>query len=338
MKEEVDGNIVVHGSAQLVQALVEDGLVDELRLMVFPVVLGAGKRLFGETSDSDRCGSPTRRRSATAGDARAGGGRGCLSAPRRAVERELRDRLGELVGHVRHRHVPGAAAGSAARRRGSAARSGAPGAGAGSVELAPEDQHRRVERREAARLGVEGVRKGGAKPGQFANSSVSSIRRPGLPPRRARTRGPARSVARDGVTHQRLRAGAFCASQRMAAQDTGAPLLLARVLEPGGRDRRDGVGPPAPRQLERDPAAERVAARCGRCRSRRAAISSSTASASASGVESTPAGTAAECPKPGMSTASTSKRSSSCGSIGLQPRQVWPIPWIRSSGSPDPPR
>jgi dihydrofolate reductase len=54
LRREVDGEIVVHGSAQLVQALVEDGLVDELRLMVFPVVLGAGKRLFGETSDKRR--------------------------------------------------------------------------------------------------------------------------------------------------------------------------------------------------------------------------------------------------------------------------------------------
>ena len=54
LKQEVDGEIVVHGSAQLVQALVDHGLVDELRLMVFPVVLGAGKRLFGETSDRRR--------------------------------------------------------------------------------------------------------------------------------------------------------------------------------------------------------------------------------------------------------------------------------------------
>ena len=51
IKEDVDGEIVVHGSPQLVQALLENDLVDEVRLMVFPVVLGTGKRLFGETSD-----------------------------------------------------------------------------------------------------------------------------------------------------------------------------------------------------------------------------------------------------------------------------------------------
>jgi dihydrofolate reductase len=51
LKERHDGNIVVHGSARLVQTLLELGLVDELRLMMFPVVLGDGKRLFGDTSD-----------------------------------------------------------------------------------------------------------------------------------------------------------------------------------------------------------------------------------------------------------------------------------------------
>jgi dihydrofolate reductase len=51
LKSEQEGDIVVHGSAQLVQALLEHDLVDELRLMVFPLVLGSGKRLFGETSD-----------------------------------------------------------------------------------------------------------------------------------------------------------------------------------------------------------------------------------------------------------------------------------------------
>jgi dihydrofolate reductase len=51
LKQQVDGDIVVHGSVQLVQALIEHDLVDELRLMVYPVVLGSGKRIFGETSD-----------------------------------------------------------------------------------------------------------------------------------------------------------------------------------------------------------------------------------------------------------------------------------------------
>ena len=51
LKEDVDGVILVAGSVQLVQALLELGLVDELRLMVFPVLLGEGKRLFGDFSD-----------------------------------------------------------------------------------------------------------------------------------------------------------------------------------------------------------------------------------------------------------------------------------------------
>jgi dihydrofolate reductase len=51
LRRELDGDVVVHGSARLVQTLLERDLVDELRLMVFPVVLGSGKRLFGETSE-----------------------------------------------------------------------------------------------------------------------------------------------------------------------------------------------------------------------------------------------------------------------------------------------
>jgi len=51
LKQEVDGDIAIHGSAKLVQTLLEHDLIDELRLMVFPVVLGSGKRLFGDTTD-----------------------------------------------------------------------------------------------------------------------------------------------------------------------------------------------------------------------------------------------------------------------------------------------
>jgi dihydrofolate reductase len=51
LKHELKGEIVVPASFQLVHTLMEHDLVDELRLKVFPVVLGAGKRLFGETSD-----------------------------------------------------------------------------------------------------------------------------------------------------------------------------------------------------------------------------------------------------------------------------------------------
>jgi dihydrofolate reductase len=50
LKDRYERDIVVHGSPQLAQALIEQGLVDELRLMTYPVIVGAGKRLFGDTT------------------------------------------------------------------------------------------------------------------------------------------------------------------------------------------------------------------------------------------------------------------------------------------------
>ena len=51
LKKELDGEIVVAGSIRLVRTLMDNDLVDELRLMIYPVLLGAGERLFGEISD-----------------------------------------------------------------------------------------------------------------------------------------------------------------------------------------------------------------------------------------------------------------------------------------------
>jgi dihydrofolate reductase len=51
LKREISGEILVYASYQLVHTLIEHDLVDEFRLVIFPVVLGAGERLFGETSD-----------------------------------------------------------------------------------------------------------------------------------------------------------------------------------------------------------------------------------------------------------------------------------------------
>jgi dihydrofolate reductase len=51
LKQQTEGEIVVYASRPLVHTLMEHDLIDELRLLVFPVALGAGERLFGETSD-----------------------------------------------------------------------------------------------------------------------------------------------------------------------------------------------------------------------------------------------------------------------------------------------
>ena len=52
LKEQPGGDIVIHGSAALVRSLLEHRVIDELRLMVFPIVLGTGNKLFGDTEDS----------------------------------------------------------------------------------------------------------------------------------------------------------------------------------------------------------------------------------------------------------------------------------------------
>jgi dihydrofolate reductase len=54
IKQQYDGDIVVHGSPQLAQTLIEHDLVDALHLQVYPVIVGAGKRLFDQTTGTKR--------------------------------------------------------------------------------------------------------------------------------------------------------------------------------------------------------------------------------------------------------------------------------------------
>ena len=51
LKDEIDGDILVYGSGQIVGTLLDEGLIDELRLMVYPAIVGEGKHLFGAQSD-----------------------------------------------------------------------------------------------------------------------------------------------------------------------------------------------------------------------------------------------------------------------------------------------
>ena len=60
LKAQYDGDIVVHGSPQLAQTLIEHDLVDELRLMVYPIIVGAGKRLFAQPATRSVCNSSRR--------------------------------------------------------------------------------------------------------------------------------------------------------------------------------------------------------------------------------------------------------------------------------------
>lgn len=61
LKGKHDGDVVLHGSGRLAQTLIENDLVDEMRLMVFPVVLGTGKRLFAATTDKRSASSSSKR-------------------------------------------------------------------------------------------------------------------------------------------------------------------------------------------------------------------------------------------------------------------------------------
>jgi dihydrofolate reductase len=93
LKAQYDRDIVVHGSPQLAQTLIEHDLVDALHLQVYPVIVGAGKRLFAETSSTRHCSSRSRRPSAMASTSSSTAGRdrrGAMSCDRRTAQEETR--------------------------------------------------------------------------------------------------------------------------------------------------------------------------------------------------------------------------------------------------------
>ena len=94
--------------------------------------------------------------------------------------------------------------------------------------------------------------------------------------------------------------------------------------------------PPAPRQLERDPASERVAGEVGVVEARAPHLVLDRVGERL-GRRVDARRERLRAPESGQVDRKHVESPSSSGSIGLQPLQVWPIPWMRTSGSPDPP-
>jgi hypothetical protein len=142
-------------------------------------------------------------------------GRRCLAGGSLAIEREFLDRLGRLLGRVRHRRVPDPADVTELRALGSAARSGGPGAEAARCQARPTGSAPGVEGGEPARLGVERVRQGGVEARVCSRTARS-------PPAAARdpfsTRaqlGPAASTRPAGWSRRNAGGGTFRATHRI---------------------------------------------------------------------------------------------------------------------------
>ena len=235
--------------------------------------------------------------------------------------REVDDRLAQQLRVVGHRYVPEPLEVAQLAVRDQALEAASLAREQDHVARAPEDEHRAGDVREAGHLQLHGGVERAVESGRVREQLelLDHLVRVGAPragDRWARAQGPG-----DRVAQQRLGRRRIPCHPAHAEQDAARPVALARVEKTRRGDRHARARAAAACQHERDPAAERVAGDVGGLE---AGLVHRVLDRVGQplGIAASLSGSGDEWPKPGRSGARTSKRSSSSGNIGRQPRQV----------------